>query len=198
MGYINRFLLFLYALAVALAALGVIVLCLPVFPVPAILNETAFLLSRWETIAGAALVFLLSVHLVACSLTCGSGGGEKKAKKESEAVVVRGAGGEVRVAIPAVSDLAEKSAAKVHGVENVNAKVEARRVTGEDNMMTSKVSIGLDIALAAGQNVAEVSDAVRTAVSEQMNGVLGISDYSIDISVSEFAGKDLAKKSRVS
>ena len=71
MGYINRFLLFLYTLAIALAALGVIVLCLPVFPVPAILNETAFLLSRWETIAGAALVFLISVHLVACSLTCG-------------------------------------------------------------------------------------------------------------------------------
>ena len=65
MGYINRFLLFLYALAVALAALGVIVLCLPVFPVPAILNETAFLLSRWETIAGAVLVFLISATILA-------------------------------------------------------------------------------------------------------------------------------------
>ena len=106
MGYINRFLLFLYALAVALAALGVIVLCLPVFPVPAILNETTFLLSRWETIAGAALVFLISVHLVACSLTCGSRSGEQKEKKEAEAVVVRGASGEVRVAIPAVSNMA--------------------------------------------------------------------------------------------
>ena len=66
-------------------ALGVIVLCLPVFPVPAILNETAFLLSRWETIAGAVLVFLISVHLVACSLTCSSRSGAQKEKKEPEA-----------------------------------------------------------------------------------------------------------------
>ena len=177
MGYINRFLLFLYALAVALAALGVIVLCLPVFPVPAILNETAFLLSRWETIAGAALVFLISVHLVACSLTCGSRSGEQKEKKEPEAVVVRGASGEVRVAIPAVSSMAEKSASKVYGVENVDAKVEARRVTGEDGVSSSKVAIGLEVALAAGQNVAQASDAIRAAVSEQMDNVLGLADY---------------------
>ena len=198
MGYINRFLLFLYALAVALAALGVIVLCLPVFPVPAILNETAFLLSRWETIAGAALVFLISVHLVACSLTCGSRSGEQKEKKEPEAVVVRGASGEVRVAIPAVSSMAEKSASKVYGVENVDAKVEARRVTGEDGVSSSKVAIGLEVALAAGQNVAQASDAIRAAVSEQMDNVLGLADYSIDISIAEFAGMDAAKKSRVS
>ena len=198
MGYINRFLLFLYALAVALAALGVIVLCLPVFPVPAILNETAFLLSRWETIAGAALVFLISVHLVACSLTCGSRSGEQKEKKEPEAVVVRGASGEVRVAIPAVSSMAEKSASQVYGVENVDAKVEARRVTGEDGVPSSKVAIGLEVALAAGQNVAQASDAIRAAVSEQMDNVLGLADYSIDISIAEFAGMDAAKKSRVS
>ena len=198
MGYINRFLLFLYALAVALAALGVIVLCLPVFPVPAILNETAFLLSRWETIASAALVFLISVHLVACSLTCGSQSGEKKAKKEPEAVVVRGASGEVRVAIPAVSSMAEKSASKVYGVENVEAKVEARRVTGEDGSSSSKVAVGLELAVAAGQNVAQISDAVHAAVSEQMNDVLGLADYSIDISIAEFAAKDVAKKSRES
>ena len=200
MGYLNRFLLFLYALAVALAALGVIVLCLPVIPVPVILNETAFALSRWETMAGAALVFLISVHLAACSLTCGSKSEtQEKARKEPEAVVVRGAGGEVRVATSAVSSLAEKSAAKVYGVEEVNAKVESRRVVkGEGVEPSSEVRIGLDVQLGGGQNVVQVSDAVRAAVSEQMNEVLGLSDYAIDISISEIAGKDAAKKSRVS
>ncbi|MBQ4422119.1 MAG: alkaline shock response membrane anchor protein AmaP [Schwartzia sp.] len=198
MGYINRFLLFLYTLAIALAALGVIVLCLPVFPIPVILNETAFVLSRWETMAGAALVFILSVHLLACSFSGGSKHEEKK-EQEPEAVVVHGAGGEVRVAVSAVSSLAEKSAAKVHGVENANAKVESRRVAGgEGNAPVSSVVIGLDLELGAGQNVAQVSDAVRAAVSEQMNEVLGLSDYSIDISIAEIAGREAAKKSRVS
>ena len=198
MGYINRFLLFLYTLAIALAALGVIVLCLPVFPIPVILNETAFVLSRWETMAGAALVFILSVHLLACSFSGGSKHEEKK-EQEPEAVVVHGAGGEVRVAVSAGSSLAEKSAAKVHGVENANAKVESRRAAGgQSQAPASSVVIGLDLELGAGQNVAQVSDAVRAAVSEQMNEVLGLSDYSIDISIAEIAGREAAKKSRVS
>ena len=198
MGYINRFLLFLYTLAIALAALGVIVLCLPVFPIPSILNEVAFALSRWETMAGAALVFLFSVHLLACSFSCGSNSGEKKQKKEPEAIVVHGESGEVRVAISAVSSLAERSASRVHGVESAEAKVESRRVAGEGNAPSSSVAVGLALELGAGQNVTQVSDAVRTAVSEQMNEVLGLADYSIDISVAEIAGKEAAQKSRVS
>ena len=197
MGYINRFLLFLYTLAIALAALGVIVLCLPVFPIPVILNETAFVLSRWETLAVAALVFILSVHLLACSFSGGSKREEKK-EKEPEAVVVHGEGGEVRVAVPAVSNLAEKCALKVQGVENANAKVESRRVAGGEGKVSSSVTIRLDLELGARKNVAQVSDAVRAAVSEQVNEVLGLKDYSIDISVAEIAGKDAAKQSRVS
>ena len=197
MGYINRFLLFLYTLAIALAALGVIVLCLPVFPIPVILNETAFVLSRWETLAVAALVFILSVHLLACSFSGGSKREEKK-EKEPEAVVVHGEGGEVRVAVPAVSNLAEKCAMKVQGVESANAKVESRRVAGGEGKVSSSVTIRLDLELGARKNVAQVSDAVRAAVSEQVNEVLGLEDYSIDISVAEIAGKDAAKQSRVS
>ena len=198
MGFFNRFLLFLYTLAVALAALGVVALCLPIFPVPEILRTAEFLLSRWETIAGAVVVFFLSVHLLACSFSGGSKHEEKK-EQEPEAVVVHGAGGEVRVAVSAVSSLAEKSAAKVHGVENANAKVESRRAAGgQSQAPASSVVIGIDLELGAGQNVAQVSDAVRAAVSEQMNEVLGLSDYSIDISIAEIAGREAAKKSRVS
>ena len=197
MGYINRFLLFLYTLAIALAALGVIVLCLPVFPIPVILNETAFVLSRWETLAVAALVFILSVHLLACSFSGGSKREEKK-EKEPEAVVVHGEGGEVRVAVPAVSNLAEKCALKVQGVESANAKVESRRVAGGEGKVSSSVAIRLDLELGARKNVAQVSDAVRAAVSEQVNEVLGLKDYSIDIAVAEIAGKEAAKQSRVS
>ena len=197
MGYINRFLLFLYTLAIALAALGVIVLCLPVFPIPTILNEVAFALSRWETMAAAAFVFLFSVHLLACSFSGGSKREEKK-EKEPEAVVVHGEGGEVRVAVPAVSNLAEKCAMKVQGVESANAKVESRRVAGGEGKVSSSVAIRLDLELGARKNVAQVSDAVRAAVSEQVNEVLGLEDYSIDISVAEIAGKDAAKQTRVS
>ena len=72
------------------------------------------------------------------------------------------------------------------------------RAGGEGKAPSSSVVVGLNLELGAGQNVAQVSEAVRAAVSEQMNEVLGLADYSIDISVAEIAGKDAAKKSRVS
>lgn len=198
MGFINRFLLFLYTLAIALAALGVIVLCLPVFPMQVILNEVQFVLSRWETMAGAAFVFLLSVHLLACSFSGGSKH-EEKQESEPEAVVVHGADGEIRIAVPVVSSLAEKCAARVRGVEDAHAKVTSRRVAGENGKApSSSVVIGLSLALGEGQNVPQISDAIRAAVSEQMKEVLGLTEYSIDISVAEIAGNDATKKSRVS
>ncbi len=98
-----------------------------------------------------------------------------------------------------MSSLAEKSALKVHGVESAEAKVQSRRVVqGEGKEASSAVVIGLEVGLGGGQNVTQVSDAVRAAVSEQMSNVLGLAEYSIDISVTEIAGNDAAKKSRVS
>ena len=88
-----------------------------------------------------------------------------------------------------------------------NVTISGGRITASTTVATtstaiggtsSKVAIGLEVALAAGQNVAQASDAIRAAVSEQMDNVLGLADYSIDISIAEFAGMDAAKKSRVS
>ena len=69
---------------------------------------------------------------------------------------------------------------------------------GEDKAPSSSVVVGLDLALGEGQNAPQISDAVRAAVSEQMKGTLGLTDFSIDISVAEIAGRDATKKSRVS
>ena len=156
-------------------------MCWPIWP-PSFWNRWAFV---WS-------------NLAACTFSCGPKSAAKK-EKEPEAVVVKGAAGEVRVATAAVSNLAEKSAMKVRGVESAEAKVESRRgAQGEGKDGASTVAIGLDISLGAGENVAQVSDAVRGAVSEQMSDVLGLSEYSITVSVAEIADNEAAKKSRVS
>lgn len=193
MGYINRFLLFLYALAVGLASLGVAVLCFSVFPQTVVLNEAAFLLSRWETAAGAGAVFLLSVHLAGCSLFAG---GAKERRPEE--VVVYGAQGAVHVAASAVSELAERVAARVHGVETAAAKVAVTEAPSARSSAAQKVKVRIEARLSGGRKVTEASDAIHAAVSEQMTEVLGLADYSIDISVTGVAGGEAAKKPRVS
>ena len=77
MGIINRFLLFLYALAVACLSLGVVALALQIVPEPILLNEYRYLMGaqQWQLVAGGVLVFLLSIHLIGCSF---SGGSDKR------------------------------------------------------------------------------------------------------------------------
>ena len=96
MGIINRFLLFLYALAVACLSLGVVALALQIVPEPILLNEYRYLLGvqQWQLVAGGILVFLLSIHLIGCSF---SGGSDKR--EGGEFLVLHGKVGDVGVSL---------------------------------------------------------------------------------------------------
>ena len=102
MGLINRFLLCLYTLSFAVLALGVAALVLQLVPERYIWNEFQFLEAQWQTGAVAFVVFLLSIHLLAVSLT----GAGKKAAFDKEVILVHGGSGDVRVAVAAVQSLA--------------------------------------------------------------------------------------------
>ena len=110
MGYINRFLLFIYALVIALASLGLGALCFHILPEAVIQNEVAFALSRWETIAGAVVVFLWSVHLMGCSLSR-----SERSRGDAEAIILLGAAGERRNFVFAGRGKAGKRAAAGSG-----------------------------------------------------------------------------------
>lgn len=175
MGYINRFLLFIYALAIALASLGLGALCFRILPEAAIQNEVAFALTRWETIAGAVVVFLWSVHLMGCSLSR-----FERSRGDAEAIILLGAAGEVRIAVSAVRDMAEKSALAIAGVYEAKAKVRARR-----EKESSSVAVTLSIAVDAKQNVAEISDSIRKETRRQLTDILGVKDFTLEVFVTE-------------
>lgn len=174
MGYFNRFLLFLYALAIALASLGLAVLCLHLLPRSVIENEMTFLLSRWETLVGTAIAFFWSVHLMGCSLSSGKNAGD------AEALVLRGAGGEVRVAVSAVRDMVEKSTMMISGVFRAQAEVSARR-QGE----ASAVEIALRVSVEEKENVAALSDTIRAEVRQRVTEILGLREFTLDVTVME-------------
>ena len=108
MGIINRFLLFLYALAVACLSLGVVALALQIVPEPILLNEYRYLMGaqQWQLVAGGVLVFLLSIHLIGCSF---SGGSDKRDGGEFLVLHVRSLQVKVSVAKKAAKDGAQLS-----------------------------------------------------------------------------------------
>ena len=194
MGIINRFLMFVYTLAIALLAIGVIAICAGFVPPVILENEIKFIISRWETIAGAVVVFIWSVHLLGCSISSSS----SSAKSESEAIVLHGANGDVRVAVPAVSSLIEKAAMSVSGVEEAKAKIRATRANGANGTSeTSDVAISLKVALGVDRNVAVVSDEIRSAVAHGINDVLGLEKFTLEIDVPQIAKIEEAKRPRV-
>ena len=68
MGIINRFLLFVSMIGLALLSALVLVLCMGVLPEPVWLNEIHYILSRRETVAVSVVLLLVALHLLGVSL----------------------------------------------------------------------------------------------------------------------------------
>ena len=91
-----------------------------------------------------------------------------------------GAAGEVRIAVSAVRDMAEKSALAITGVYEAKAKVRARR-----EKESSSVAVTLSIAVDAKQNVSEISDSIRKETRRQLTDILGVKDFTLEVFVTE-------------
>lgn len=191
MGIINRFLLFLYALAVACLSLGIAALALQIVPEPILLNEYRYLMGaqQWQLVAGGVLVFLLSIHLIGCSF---SGGSDKR--EGGEFLVLHGKAGDVGVSIGAVHNLVEQTVQAVSGVRSLQVKVSVAKKAAKDG---AQLSLRLAIVIGKEANAAAVSDDIRTEVRRAMQETMGVDEFSLDIVVEDISNAPLTKKKRV-
>lgn len=189
MGYFNRFILFLYALAIAALSLGAVVICLHIVPMYALTNELKYLLSRQETLIGAGVFFLLSIYLLGCSISSGGSG----KKNEKDILLIKGASGVVKVAVDAVKSLVEKTAVSLQGVREAKAEISAQNRNNADPV----VSVVMHVSLGPDQNVVAVSDTIREAVIRDLEQVAGITEHSVNVIVSDISNAAVSKKKRV-
>lgn len=189
MGYINRFLLLIYALAIAAVALGTIVLCFHILPTDEVLNEVKFLLSRWETIATAAVVFLLSVHLLGCAVSTDSAFGHSS----GEFLLLTGATGKVTVTVEAIKNLIEKSVLAVSGVRDVKSKV--KTVTLKDG--SPELNIQLFLSVGQDRRVTGIADSVRNDVIQNVEKVFGLAACNVEVEISDHVSGTPSKGPRV-
>ncbi|BEU87797.1 hypothetical protein TAMA11512_12610 [Selenomonas sp. TAMA-11512] len=194
MSFFNRLILFFYALAVAVLSLGVVVLALGIVPSHILQNEYQYVMSmQKELIAGAVLVFLLSVHLLACS----SSGREKVHESaQGELLIIAGTTGEVGVSLQALHRLIERVATATAGVRDTKVKV-IQRKTVKDGKETTTLHVLLRLVLGREAEAAGVSDILRREICEELSHTVGIDHPEITIVVEDISNAPMTKKKRV-
>ena len=191
MGIINRFLLLIYALAVACLSLGVAALALQIVPESMLLNEYRYLMTeqQWPLVAGGIVAFLLSIHLIGCSFSSGAG-----ERTSGALLVLHGKVGDVSVSLDAVHNLVEQTASTIAGVRSLKAKVSVLKTS-----VKAEARLALRIAIVIGKetNAAAVGDEIRAEVQRYMQETLGVDDFAMEVVVEDISNAPLAKKKRV-
>ena len=189
MGYINRFLLFLYSLAIAVLALGLIVVCLKIVPMYVLINEIKFVLSRQELLIGAGIAFAWSIYFIGY-VFCTN---KESAKNQKDVILLKGTSGSVQLSTEAIKNMVERAALSVRGVREVKSKISAQN----QGSAPPKVAVSLQLILSHEQAITTVSDEVRNAVTQDMEKIIGVSDYTINLEVSDISNAAVSKKQRV-
>ena len=141
MGIINRFLCFIFSLAVLIVAIAVLLAACGVLSEDVFINNLKFLLRQKEAPAVVGSFILFAFYFVCVSIYSG----EKKAPPVKELPLNDGKGGQVSVTVEAVKNLAERTALTLANVREAAATIAPDAKAG--------LSVKLDMTVLSGANV---------------------------------------------
>ena len=171
MGIINRFLLFVSMIGLAL--LSVLVLCMGVLPESIWLNEIHYILSRRETVAVSVVLLLVALHLLGVSLR----GRAERTHERGDFILLQGAEGGVRVALPAIRAMAERTLLSLHGIRM--AKVRAQRVRASKKAPET-LRLVLDLTVGSHMPVGPLTETAAAAIRAQLQETMGLEGVAVE------------------
>lgn len=194
MNVINRIILFFYALAFGAVSLLVMALYARVFSDAQVWNEFLYLCSRWETAAAAAAVLIVSLYMLLACFSPGSG--ESSA---SEAVIVQGKMGDIRISTAALKNMADRIARSTNGVRDVKIRFALTRNRDDKAGKGRAMMPVFRLRLVIGENcdIVSISDSIKYQLTHQLNDYIGIEKAKIEIAVGSISDRPAAKKRRV-
>lgn len=192
MGIINRFLLFVSMIGLALLSVLVLVLvlCMGVLPESIWLNEIHYILSRRETVAVSVVLLLVALHLLGVSLR----GRAERTHERGDFILLQGAEGGVRVALPAIRAMAERTLLSLHGIRM--AKVRAQRVRASKKAPET-LRLVLNLTVSRGTPVASLTEAAAAAIRTELRETMGLEDVAVESHITAFSDAVPAGKRRV-
>lgn len=190
MGIINRFLLFVSMIGLALLSVLVLVLCMGVLPESIWLNEIHYILSRRETVAVSVVLLLVALHLLGVSLR----GRAERTHERGDFILLQGVEGGVRVALPAIRAMAERTLLSLHGIRM--AKVRAQCVRASKKAPET-LRLVLDLTVSRGTPVASLTEAAAAAIRTELRETMGLEDVAVESHITAFSDAVPAGKRRV-
>ena len=189
MGILSRLLLFLYVIAVMAALVICAGVCLKFFPTAFWHGELEKIISRPETLAVIAVMFLASLCLLSAVFST-----NKKNRAEflssDDIELQSGQPSEVKITLAAIQNVVEKAALTVQGVREVKAEVFNQQ--GE-----VPVKVNLEIVLGQGYSAPQVSAEINSAVNDALQKALEISSIPVKTKVIEVTHAVAERERRV-
>ncbi|MGB8955102.1 MAG: alkaline shock response membrane anchor protein AmaP [Tumebacillaceae bacterium] len=170
-----RFILWIYALGVALASIALLLLWSGV--VQASMRD----LINDQTAAGAAIFLLFSIFFLIYR-TSGS-----RHEQEPETIAHRMENGDVKITYATLEQLVERAAMRIRGVQNLKNRVR--------NSENGGLKIAVRFAIEADLDIPKTTAEMQQAVKEYIEATAGIPVEEVTVYVTELSTpKDVVKK----
>ena len=155
MGIINRFLLFVLMIGLALLAVLMLLLCMGAVPEPVWLNELHYILSRRETVAASVVVLVLALHLLGVSLR----GRAERTRESGDFILLQNEQGGVR------------------GVRMVKVRVQRVRATSK---APETLRLVLDLTVGSHTPVGPLTETAAAAIRAQLQETMGLEGVAVE------------------
>lgn len=176
MGIIRRLILLFYVLIVLAALVVCAGVFLQVIPTDVWQSELKFILSREETLAVLAGMALASLILLTGVFA--RSGSKGLTAASGDVHLEQGRPGEVKVTVPAIVDVVERTAVTVSGVRQAQATV--YKQSGD-----MPIKIQLVIVLGQGFSAPRVSEAAVAAIDDALRTTLELASVPVEVQVTE-------------
>lgn len=173
MGIINRFLLFVLMIGLAVLAVLMLLLCMGAVPEPVWLNELHYILSRRETVAASVVVLVLALHLLGVSLR----GRAERTRESGDFILLQNEQGGVRVALPAIRAMAEQTLVGMRGVRMAKVRVQRVRATSK---APETLRLVLDLTVGSHTPVGPLTEAAAAAIRAQLQETMGLEGVAVE------------------
>lgn len=171
MGIIDRVVLSLYALALTVVSLMVLLTSLGWgAPVDLIINTLARPTGRTATGIASGLIFLAGLRFIYYGFR----------RTPAQAIIHDTGMGEVNISLVAVKSLVTRVASRTPGVREVRARVKL-------NTLGTGIEVELDLKVASDANLPDLADKVQKAISSYVHDIVGVTVDSVKVSVSDIS-----------
>lgn len=189
MGFFNRFLILLLAIATIVMMLAVLGVYTGLIPPAIWQNELNYMLGRYETAAVTVLLLIIALRLIVVAFSRTKNDNESY---KGEYVISKNTNGEVNIALPTINALVTKVAVETLGVREAVSKVKLTKNADNTDMV-----IALSLVVGKEVNVASLTAKVTNDLQRQLKETLSLDSVPINITISGITDKPVNREKRV-